>query len=78
MATNEKLNLHQWLVATGISTYDLARRAGVTPQCIAAAAAPTGYDIPISAKKAEAICKILSEEHGKPIRIEDVRDLRTL
>lgn len=76
MAEKKQLTLKQWMAAVGIEPWDLATRAGCTQHTLREADNP--YGIPISAKKAEAICKVLSEEHGRPIRIEDVKGLTTI
>lgn len=79
MGTGEKMNLRQWMDAVGVSDWDLAKRAGVTMQCIRRAELPekNGRHA-ISLRKAQAICAVLSKEHGAPVRVADVKDLTTI
>ena len=76
MAAEKKLNLKQWAVAVGIESWDLAKRAGVTAQTLREAEDPYGHGI--SLRKAQKLCEVLSEEHGSPITVADVRDLKTI
>lgn len=69
----DKMTLTQMRVACGLEVYQLAQLAGVSTRLIQEA--EREYGNPIARVKAEKICQILSEEHGHPITLNDIKGL---
>lgn len=70
----DKMTLEQWRVSCGLERHDLAQRVGVSIRLIHEAEDPNG--LPIARVKADAICRVLSKEHGRPVAIGDIAGLK--
>jgi hypothetical protein len=68
------MSLEQWRRSVWLSKYRLAQLAGVEPDLVHEAERHDG--LPIATTKAEKLCRVLSDHHGRRVRPFDVRGLK--